>query len=173
MTRRYLFAVMALCLSYCNIYAQHSDKARFRVGATISFGMSNMAHNDVGVGGIAGAEKPFSRLFSGELEASYSYFTGDKTVYPEGGNKAWAVPILAGIRMYTLDWLYGSLRAGAICFLLNHESSVHIRPAYGLAAGMNFPRKNNRLNLQLGYNGFRYSGKSRGYATLAAAIIIN
>ena len=173
MTRRYLFAVVALCLPFCSLHAQHSDKARFRVGASISFGMSNMAHNDVGVGGIAGAEKTFSRNFSGEIEAAYSYFTGDKAVYPQGDNKAWAIPVLAGLRVYPLDWLYGSVRAGAICFLLNHESSVHIRPAYGVAAGMNFPRNNNRLNLQLGYNGFRFGGKSRGYATLAAAIIIN
>jgi hypothetical protein len=173
MTRRYLFAIMALCLSFGTVNAQHSGKARFRVGATISFAMSNIADNEVGVGGLAGAEKPFSRLFSGELEASYSYFTGDKAVYPNGDNKAWAIPILAGARLYATDWLYGSARAGAICFLFNHETSTHIRPAYGLAAGMNFPRRNNLLNLQLGYTGFRFGGKSRGYATLAAAIIIN
>jgi hypothetical protein len=173
MTRCRMLFVMALCLSFCNLYAQHSTKTRFRVGATIAFGMSSIADNDVGVGGMAGAEKPFSKLFAGELEASFTYFTGDRMVYPGGGNKAWAIPVTAGLRLYSLSWLYGSVRAGAICFLLNHETSTHIRAAYGIAAGMNLPEKNNRLTLQLGYTGFRFDGKSRGYATLAAAIIIN
>jgi hypothetical protein len=168
-----MLILMALCLSFCDVIAQQSNKTRFRLGATIAFGMNSIADNDVGVGGVAGAEKPFNKLFAGELEASFTYFTGDKVVYPGGDNKAWAIPVMAGIRLYSLSWLYGSVRAGAICFLLNHETSTHIRAAYGIAAGMNIPEKNNRLNLQLGYTGFRFDGKSRGYATLAAAILIN
>jgi hypothetical protein len=168
-----LLVVLALCAGFCHEYGQQSTKSRFRVGATISFGMSNIADNNVGVGGVAGAEKAFNKMFAGELEASFTYFTGDEIVYPGGDNKAWALPVLAGLRLYSLSWLYGSVRAGAICFLLNHETSTHIRAAYGLAAGMNLPEKNNRLNVQLGYTGFRFGGKSRGYATLAAAIIIN
>jgi hypothetical protein len=165
--------VLLLCTGLGHTYGQQGTKPRFRVGATISFGMSNIADNNVGVGGVAGAEKPFNKLFAGELEASFNYFTGDEMVYPGGDNKAWALPVLAGIRLYSLSWLYGSVRAGAICFLLNNETTTHIRAAYGLAAGMNLPEKNNRLNMQLGYTGFHFGGKSRGYATLAAAIIIN
>jgi hypothetical protein len=168
-----LLLVLALCTFFSDVCGQNRTNAHFRVGATIAFGMSNIADNNVGIGGIAGAEKPFNRLFSGELEASFTYFTGDDAVYPGGDNKAWAIPVLAGLRLYTMSWLYGSVRAGAICFLLNHETSTNIRAAYGLAAGMNLPEKNNRLNVQLGYTGFRFGGKSRGYATLAAAIIIN
>lgn len=173
MQKRSFLVVLVLCGCLSNICGQHSTKTRFRVGATISFAMTSIADNDVGIGGIAGAEKRFNKLFAGELEASFTYFTGDKIVYPEGDNKAWAIPVLAGLRLYSTSWLYGSVRAGAICFLLNYETSTHISAAYGIAAGMNFPEKNNRLNLQLGYTGFRFGGKSRGYATLAAAILIN
>jgi hypothetical protein len=168
-----LLVILALCFCIPDMYGQHSTKTRFRLGATIAFGLSSIADNDVGVGGIAGVEKPFSKLFAGEVEASFTYFTGDKSVYPDGDNKAWALPLMAGLRLYSYSWLYGSVRAGAVCFLLNHETSTHIRAAYGIAAGMNLPEKNNRLNIQLGYTGFRFDGKSRGYATLAAAILIN
>jgi hypothetical protein len=168
-----LSVVLALCACICNAYGQQGSKLRFRIGATIAFGMTNIADNEVGVGGLAAVEKPFNKLFAAELEASYNYFTGDRAVYPGGDNKAWAIPVMAGLRLYSLSWLYGSVRAGAICFLLNHETSTNIRAAYGIAAGMNLPEKNNRLNIQLGYTGFRFGGKSRGYATLAAAIIIN
>jgi hypothetical protein len=169
MTKCCLFIVPVLFACLC-LHAQTANTLRFRVGATIAFGLSHIAHNGMGVGGEAGVEKPFSKLFSAELEAGYTYFTGDEMVYPEGNNKAWAIPVLAGARFYGL---YAAVRAGAICFTINSENSTHIRPAYGIAAGVNLPEKNNRLNLQLQYTGFRYAGNSRGYATLAAAIIIN
>ena len=172
MTKCCLFIVPALLACLC-LHAQTINPLRFRVGATIAFGLSHLAHNSVGVGGEAGVEKPFSKLFSAELEAGYTYFTGDKMVYPEGGNKAWAIPLLAGARLYAQKWLYAAVRAGAICFTINSENSTHIRPAYGIAAGVNLPQTNNRLNVQLQYTGFRFAGNSRGYATLAAAIIIN
>jgi hypothetical protein len=155
------------------LHAQSARPVRFRIGATIAFGLSHIAHNDVGIGGEAGVEMPLNKLFSAELEAGFTNFTGDEMVYVEGGNKSWAIPLLAGARLYAQKWLYASLRAGAICFTINSENSTHIRPAYGIAAGINLPEKNNRLNLQLQYTGFRFAANSRGYATLAAAIIIN
>jgi hypothetical protein len=173
MTKCCLLICLALCVCFCHTYGQNSTKPHFRVGATIAFGLTRIADNNVGIGGIAAVERFFSSRFAGEIEASYTYFTGDKGVYPGGDNKAWTIPLLAGVKMYAKKWLYGSLRAGAICFLLNHETSTHIRAAYGLAAGMNLPEKNNRLNIQLGYTSFRFNGDNRGYATLAAAIIIN
>ena len=154
------------------VHAQTTNPLRFRVGATIAFGLTDIAQNEVGVGAEAGVEKPFSKLFSAELEAGYTYFTGDEMVYPEGNNKAWAIPLLLGARLYAQKWLYMSARAGAICFTINSESSTHIRPAYGIAAGVHLPEKNNRLNVQLQYTGFSFAGNSRGYATLAVAIII-
>lgn len=176
----HLYAMQKCCLTLLcavfaglSLHAQTENDFRFRVGATIAFGLSHIAHNDVGIGGEAGVEKPFSKIFSAELESGYTYFTGDEMVYDEGGNKAWAVPLLAGLRLYPQPWLYMAARAGGICFTINSESSTHIRPAYGVAAGMNLPQKNNRLNVQLQYTGFRFAGVSRGYATLAAAIIIN
>jgi hypothetical protein len=51
-------------------------------------------------------------------------------------------------------------------------SSARVRFGYGVASGINLPKKTNRLNVQVAYTGFRYDGISRGYATLAAAIII-
>jgi hypothetical protein len=51
-------------------------------------------------------------------------------------------------------------------------SSARVQFGYGAAAGINLPPKTQRLNVQLSYTGFRYDGISRGYATLAVAIII-
>jgi hypothetical protein len=167
-----LLIVPAFCVCLC-VHAQTEKEFRFRVGPTIAFGLSHIAHNHAGIGGVVGVEKTFNQLFSAELETSYSYFTGDKMLYVDGGNKAWAIPLLAGIRVYAQRWLYASLRAGAIYFRLNSENSTHIRPSYGLAAGLNLPQKNNRFNIQLGYTGFSYDRNPRGYATLAVAIIIN
>ena len=161
---------MAACL---HVHGQTKKEVHFRAGATIAFGLSRIANNEVGIGGVVGVEKPFNELFAGELELSYTYFTGDKVLYLDGKNKAWSLPLLAGIKWYPRRWLYGAVRAGAIGFLFNSETSTSIRPAYGLAAGMNLPEKHNRVNLQLGYTGFPYGGDNRGYATLAAAIIIN
>lgn len=172
MTKCCLLIVPVLFACLC-LRAQTEKSLRFRIGATIAFGMSRIAHNDVGIGGEAGVEKPLSKLFSAEIEAGFTNFTGDEMVYDEGGNKAWAIPVLAGARLYAQRWLYTSLRAGAICFTINSETSTHIRPAYGIAAGVNLPDKNNRLNIQLQYTGFSFAGNSRGYTTLAAAIIIN
>jgi hypothetical protein len=168
-----LLVVLALCANFCRVSGQNSTKTRFRLGASIAFGLTKISHNEVGLGGVAAVERNFSKLFAWELEGSYNYFTGDKTLYLEGENKAWAIPLLAGIKLYPRRWLYGSLRAGAILFQLNHQATSHIRAAYGFAAGMNLPDKNNRLNIQLGYTGFAYRGDSPGYVTLAAAIIIN
>lgn len=148
-------------------------KMRYRVGATISPILVNIANNEVGIGGFLGAEKSFSKSFAAEVEVSYSYFAGDQAMYTEGSNKAWAVPVLAGVKAFVTQNLYGSLRTGAIFFMLNDQTTTHIQPALGLAGGMNFPQKNNRLNIQLGYTGFRFNSSNRGYATLAAAFIIN
>jgi hypothetical protein len=168
-----LLIVLALCACFCHVCGQNSTKPRFRLGASIAFGLTKISHNEVGIGAVVAAEKSFNKLFAGELEASYTYFTGDKELYLEGNNKAWALPLLAGIKIYPRRWLYGSLRAGAICFQLNHQASSQISAAYGIAAGMNLPDKNNRLNIQLGYTSFAFRDDSPGYATLAAAIIIN
>lgn len=172
MSKCSLLIVGTLFATLC-LHAQTDSSLRFRVGATIAFGLTHIAHNDVGIGGIAGIEKPFSKLFSVEIETGYTYFTGDEMVYDEGGNKSWAIPVLVGVRLYARRSLYGSARVGAICFTINSENSAHIRPAYSIAAGINLPEKNNRLNVQLQYTGFGFAGNSRGYATLAAAIIIN
>jgi len=132
-----------------------------------------MANNTVGLGGIAGAEKRISKSFSAELEGSYMYFTGDDVLYTEGKNKAFTIPLLAGIKAFPTPNLYASLRAGAVYFLLNPLSVAQFRPAYGVAGGFNFPQKVNRLNIQLGYTSFHYDNLQRGYATFAVAIIIN
>lgn len=153
--------------------AQNKMTPVFRLGATVSFGLSHMASNNVGIGGIAGAEKLFSKHFAAEAEASYHYFTGDKVFYMDARNKAYAFPLLAGIKAYPLPGIYASLRTGAVYFLLNQMPSPHISLGYGMAGGINLPEKINRLNLQMAYTGFRFDGINRGYTTLAAAIIIH
>jgi hypothetical protein len=113
-----------------------------------------------------------SKYFAAEAEAAYSYFTGDNVIYVDAKNKSYAIAVLAGIKAYTLSNVYASLRTGAVYFLLNNMSSARVRFGYGAASGINLPKKTNRLNVQVAYTGFRYDGISRGYATLAAAIII-
>jgi hypothetical protein len=77
-----------------------------------------------------------------------------------------------GIKAYPISNVYASLRTGAVYFLLNNMSSARAALGYGAATGINLSQKTNRLNLQLAYTGFQYDGISRGYATLAVAIII-
>jgi Outer membrane protein beta-barrel domain len=164
------FVLFLLCVT---VSAQKKSTYSFRVGATVSAGLSKIAQNNVGIGGLVGAEKRFSRIFAAEGEASYTYFTGDKESYEDGKNKAFAMPVMLGIKAYLIPQAYVSLRTGATWFVLNNMSSSAVRPGYGMAAGINLPPKTNRINVQAGYTSFRYAQVQRGYATLAASIIIN
>lgn len=168
-----LCAIICLCVMPGMALSQNKSPYSFRAGATLSFGMSNIANNNVGLGGLAGAERRINRLFAVEAEGSYSYIIGDDVVYPEGKNKSFAIPVLAGLKLYPFPNIYGSARVGAIYFLLNQLSTPQFSLAYGLAGGFNFPKKTNRLNVQLGYTGFEHESVQRGYTTLAVAIIIN
>jgi hypothetical protein len=152
--------------------AQIKPAPIFRLGATVSFGLSNLTSNHVGIGGLVGAEKMITNYFGAEIEASYNYFTGDKAIYVDAKNKSYTIPLLAGIKVYPLSNVYASLRTGAVYFLLNNMSSARATLGYGAAGGINLPQKTNRLNVQVAYTGFRYDGINRGYATLAVAIII-
>jgi len=152
--------------------AQIKPAPIFRLGATVSFGLSNLTANHVGIGGLVGAEKMITNYFGAEIEASYNYFTGDKAIYVDAKNKSYTIPLLAGIKVYPLSNVYASLRTGAVYFLLNNMSSARATLGYGAAGGINLPQKTNRLNVQVAYTGFRYDGINRGYATLAVAIII-
>ena len=165
--------IITLCLFSGIAVAQKKSPVSFRLGATVSFGLNHIAQNDVGLGGLAAVEKRVTSHVAVEANLEYHYFTGDKTTYAEGKNKAFAIPALAGFKFYPVSNIYGALRTGAIYFLLNDLTAAKIRMAYGAAAGINLPKKTNRVNLQLGYTGFRYEGIGRGYTTLAAAIIIN
>ena len=172
MANCYRLTFFALILFVTTAAAQTNPGPVFRLGATVSFGLSHIMANNVGIGGIAGAEKLLSKRFAAEIEGSYTYFTGDKAIYNDSKNKSYAVPLLAGIKAYPLSNVYASLRTGAVYFLLNNMSSPRASLGYGVAGGINLPQKTNRLNVQMAYTAFRYAGISRGYATLAAAIII-
>jgi hypothetical protein len=153
--------------------AQKKPDYLFRLGAAVSFAISDVAGNNVGLGGLAGAERRITQKLAAEAEISYTYFTGNKTLYMGSKNKAWSIPVMAGMKAYFFPNLYASLRTGAIYFLLNDMNDPQVRLTYGLAAGMNLPKKNNRINTQLGYTGFHHGGNHHGYATLGVAIIIN
>jgi hypothetical protein len=153
--------------------AQRTSTYSYRFGASVSFGLTHMAKNTVGIGGLAGVEKRFYKIFAAEAEVCYTYFTGDKISYEHGKNKAFAMPVLLGIKTYVLPQCYISLRSGPTWFVLNDMPSSAIRLGYGMAAGINLPRKFNRINVQMGYTGFGYHDVQRGFATLAASIIIN
>src|SRR5437867_5433345 len=78
----------------------------FRLGATVSFGLSNLTSNHVGIGGIVGAEKMIADHFGAEIEASYNYFTGDKAIYVDAKNKSYTIPLMAGIKVYPISNVY-------------------------------------------------------------------
>ncbi len=172
MANCYRLTFFALLLFAKTGSAQIKPGPIVRLGATVSFGLSKITSNNVGIGGLVGAEKMITKYFAAEAEAAYSYFTGDNVIYVDAKNKSYAIPVLAGIKAYPLSNVYASLRTGAVYFLLNNMSSARVRFGYGVASGINLPKKTNRLNVQVAYTGFRYDGISRGYATLAAAIII-
>lgn len=160
---------------FCSLTASAQGKKlyNYRFGASMSFGLQRIANNTVGIGAMVGAERKIGRIFATEAEVSYTYFTGDKLEYESGKNNAFALPAMAGIRAYVFPQVYVAARAGAIWFTLNNMTSSAIRPTYGLAGGINFPKKINRINLQGGYNWLKYAHVQRGYATIAACIIIN
>jgi hypothetical protein len=172
MANCYRLTFLALLLFAKTGTAQIKPGPIFRLGATVSFGLSNISSNNVGIGGLVGAEKMITKYFAAETEASYNYFTGDNVIYTDAKNKSYAIPLLAGIKVYPLSNVYASLRTGAVYFLLNNMSSARVRLGYGLAGGINLPQKTNRLNVQVAYTGFQFDGIRRGYTTLAAAIII-
>ena len=172
MANCYRLTFLALIVFVTTATAQYRPNPLYRLGATVSFGLSNITANNVGVGGVAGAEKMFTKYFGAEAEASYNSFTGDKAIYTDSKNKSYAVPILAGAKFYPISNVYASARCGAVYFLLNNMHSPKTSFAYGAAGGINLPQKTNRLNVQLGYTTFRFDGINRGYATLAVAIII-
>jgi hypothetical protein len=145
----------------------------FRFGAQVAFSLSKITNNSVGIGGLAGAEYRFSKNFAAEGEASYLYFTGDKVAYEAAKNRAFALPLLVGIKGYLTPEAYVSLRGGVNWFVMNDMPASVFRPAYGIAGGLNLPRSFNRVNVQVGWTGFGYQGTQRGYASLAASIIIN
>ena len=170
--KNYLVTIIALC-GFVTAIAQKKSTPSLRLGATVSFNLWHLASNNVGLGGIAGAEKRIGNFFAAEAEASYNYFIGDKSLYAGSKNKAFTIPVMAGIKAYPFPNMYFSLRSGAAFFQLNGMNSAEVRWIYGAAAGINLPQKSNRINVQLGYSEFPDNGIRRGYTTLATAIIIN
>jgi hypothetical protein len=158
-------------LSYAQI--QPVTKWIFQVGSSVSFATKAIANNDAGIGIIGRAEKNIYKNYSIGVETGFNYFIGDKSYSMYGKNKAYTIPLLAEMKVYFLSQFYIVPRLGALYFLLNDQSTGHIQFAYGLAGGMNLPKKNNRINIQGGYTAFRHDHVQRGYATLAVAVIIN
>jgi hypothetical protein len=170
--RRTYLCLLLLAFSV-SASAQYHKPWKFRAGAAFYFAPHSIGNNENGIGGLAGVERSVHRIFSPEAEISYSYFFGDKVSYINGNNRAFTIPVLLGAKTFLLPQLYLSPRAGAIYFQLNGMPRSRVSFAYGLASGVNFPKKTNRLNVQLGYTGFGNKGVHCGYATLAFAIIIN
>lgn len=172
MNKRCAGFIVFLLLSLWSV-AQNGSAYSYRFGAQLAFGLTKIANNEAGLGGVAGVEKRFSRKFAVEAEGSYAYFIGDKELYETGKNRAFALPVLAGIKGYLSSQLYASLRGGAAWFALNNMNRAAVRPAYGVAAGLNVPRPTSRINIQLGWTSFRYRSTQRGYSTLSTSININ
>lgn len=166
-----LVAVSVSLRAYTQI--QPVSKWIYDIGPSISFATQSIANNDAGIGILGGVERNIHKNFSIGAETGFTYFIGDKTYHPQGKNKSYTIPLLAEMKVYFLSQFYISPRTGAIYFLLNDQSKGHVRLAYGLTGGFNLPKKSNRINIQAGYTSFRHDSDQRGYASLAAAIIIN
>jgi hypothetical protein len=171
----YLCSLIVTVAFSVDIYSQTQpvNKWTYRVGPSISFATSHIANNEAGLGILGGIERYIYRNISLGAETGFNYFIGDNSYSTDGKNKAYTIPVLAEMKLYFLSQFYVSPRLGAIYFLLNDEANGHVSLAYGLAGGFNLPKRNNRINIQAGYSGFRHDGVQRGYATLVAAIIIN
>jgi len=152
---------------------QPVSKWIFHVGPSISFATTSIGNNDAGLGILGGIEKNVYKNVSVGAETGFSYFIGDKTFTTSAKNKAFTIPLLAELKIYFLSQFYVSPKIGTIYFILNDQAKSALRLAYGFTGGFNLPKKSNRINIQVGYTGFRHDGVQRGYATLAAAIIIN
>lgn len=143
----------------------------YHTGPAISFAPHGIANNEAAIGIVAGAERNIYKNLSVGAETGFHYFIGDKSYSIDGKNKAYTVPLLTELKVHFLSQFYVAPRVGLIYFLLNNDARSHVRLAYGLSGGFNLPRRNNRVNLQVAYTGFEY-GLHRGYASLAAAILI-
>lgn len=152
---------------------QPTSKWIYDIGPSISFATNSIGNNDAGIGIIGGVEKNIHKNISVGAETGFTYFIGDKSYSVDGKNKAYTIPLLVEMKVYFLSQFYVSPKAGAIYFLLNDQSEGHMQLAYGFTGGLNLPKKSNRINIHAGYTAFRHDDVQRGYATLAAAIIIN
>lgn len=164
-------AVVASFRTYSQI--QPVSKWIYDIGPSISFATKSIEDNEAGIGILGGVEKNIYKNISVGAETGFNYFFGGKTSYTGGKNKAYTIPLLAEIKVYFLSQFFVSPKVGAIYFLLNNEAKSRVRLAYGFMGGFNLPKKSNRINIQAGYTSFRHDAVQRGYATLAAAIIIN
>jgi len=169
----FLFSLTSIVPLEICAQIQPVSKWMFHIGPSIAFGVKSIAHNDAGIGILGGVEKNIYKNISVGAETGFTYFIGDKTYTINGKNKSYTIPLLAEMKFYFLSQYYISPRAGAVFFLLNAETKSHVRLAYGFTGGFNLPKKSNRINIQAGYTAFRHDAVQRGYATLAAAIIIN
>jgi hypothetical protein len=169
------FVLMATLVGPRVTYSQVQPVSKwiYHVGPAVSFATKSIANNNAGIGIFGGIEKNVYKNLSFGTETAFTYFIGDNSYTVEGKNKAYSISLLAELKVYFLSQFYVSPRAGGIYFLLNNEPHSHLTLAYGFTGGFNLPKKSNRINIQAGYTSFRHDDVQRGYATLAAAIIIN
>lgn len=170
-----LFLFLATALLSSSLYSQIQPVSKwiYDIGPSIAFATKSIANNDAGIGIIGGVERNVYRNISIGAETGFNYFIGDKSYWVEGKNRAYTIPLLAEVKVYFLSQYYLSPRIGAVYFLLNDQAKSHVRMAYGIVGGFNLPKKDNRINIQAGYTGFRHESIYRGYGSLGAAIIIN
>jgi hypothetical protein len=168
--------LLAIVLVPSSIYCQIQPVSKwiYHIGPSISFATKSIVNNDAGLGILGGVEKNVYKNLSIGAETAFTYFIGaDQTYTMPAKNKAYVIPLFAEIKVYFLSQFYISPRVGAIYFLFNNEPKSNVRLAYGFTGGFNLPKKGNRINIQAGYTSFRHNDVQRGYATLAASIIIN
>jgi hypothetical protein len=170
----FLAVLLTTAITPCCTYSQIQPVSKwiYDIGPSISFATQSIANNNAGIGILGGIEKNFYRNLSVGAEIGFTYFIGDNSYTVDGKNKAYSIPLLAELKVYFLSQFYVAPRVGGIYFLLNDQPDSHVRLAYGFAGGFNLPKKSNRINIQAGYTSFHHDDVQRGYATLAAAIII-
>ena len=147
MMNKFLLISLFLYISVSISFSQ----SKFNAGASFNLGVPVGLFNDVtntGIGGSIIGEYAFRNSVSFTLSVSYQNFPGDFNKFAVGG-KAYDVsvnslPILAGVRYYFNEMIFGSLETGAHFFrvsadvsdIYNKEKlSTEFEAKFGVGAG--------------------------------------
>ena len=112
------------------IHSTSFSQSKFNAGASFNLGVPVGSFNDItntGIGGSIIGEYAFSNSISFTLSVSYQNFPGDFNKFAVGGKtydvSVNSIPLLAGVRYYFNEMIFGSLETGAHFFRVSADVS--------------------------------------------------